>query len=339
MILAKSMIMLLFMQNMNGILDNVLNSHQQLHFMRTSPVQKNTTSPGTEEAIAIKKLGKNHLAQLAAWVSLFCSSALGISLSYTTLEQVCEKALLQLYVGKEITQSAAQLMSMIVIVPTSLVALIKGAPLGWYFYYVLFAGERVSPLLAQTVLRDLSAYIHHLHVIKDVQKELLSIIHQINQDVNVDAAPTKNYAYSNGQVDPALLYILEEAIAHDEVYIQEIVAQLYQFLSAEEIHNYMHDQNMVFYNQQSGKDVQNISVTSDVQLQVQNIAHALQDYDVDLGYYAIALNKLICDLIIYWQRYTTGLAEGIDNSLQFCQNVYFVEQIIINWLDRPLLST
>ena len=168
--IVKGMIMLLFMQEMNGMLHDVLNSHQQLPLVRMSPVQQNITSPDTGQLIAIKNLGQNRFAWIAAWGLLLCSSALGISLSYTTLEQVCEKVLLQFHVGQKITQLVARLMSMTVIAPASVVSLITCAPLGWYFYYILFAGERISPLLAQEVLRDLSAYIHHLQVIKAVQK-------------------------------------------------------------------------------------------------------------------------------------------------------------------------
>ena len=284
-----------------------------------------TQSATNQQSVIIKNLGKNSLAHLAAWVSLVCSSSVGIFLSYKTSVDLFNQ--LFQYLPLNILQGqVAQFASLAVVAPISIAALIKFAPLSWHFYYMIYAGERLSPFLAQIALHDLSVYVHHLKIIKLVQQELSAIIQQINQAANARNMKIKSL------INPALINQLEDAVFQNDAYVQQIIAQLHQFLSDDEINYYIENGYL------KHKDNFDFSIATDLQAQTHGLAQNVQVSDVDLGYDATVLNQLITELIAYWQQYTTGLAEGINNQLQFCQNVYFVEQIIINWFDRSLAS-
>ena len=273
-----------------------------------------------------KNLGKNKLARFAAWASLACTSAIGVFISYKTLEEIFDYVLEQLPLLRVHHLGTAQAASALLVGPPALVSLLRLGPLGWYFYYMLYAGERLSPLLAQQSLHDLSVYVNHLQTVKSVQAELLTVIDLINQQLE-----NKKEVLSH-PIDPVLLQQLEDAINQDEAYIQQIIQQLQMFLSDEEIAEVLQSV------QQPLKDIPDFSITTNLQDQAHTIAQSLQASDVDLGYDVVVLNQLIKDLIDYWQLYTTSLAEGIDSSMQFCNNVYWIEQIIITWFDRALFS-
>lgn len=300
----------------------------------TVPTQSSTTTttPSSTQAQQSqahaqhsKNLGKNKLAQLAAWVSLIGTASFTIFFSYKTFEELFDQIMLQLPVLKIHHGGAAQIVSTLLVAPASIYSLLRVGPLGWYFYYMLYAGERLSPLLAQKALHDLSVYVNHLQTVKTVQAELLAVIDLINQELDAKKQPVLQ------EIDMVALEALGAALEQNDVYIQQVIAQLHVFLSDDEI-------AAVLQAMQPSKDIPDFSITTNLQDQAHTIAQNLQASDVDLGYDVVVLNQLIRDLIGYWQQYTVSLAEGIDNSLQFCTNVYAVEQVIINWFDRSLFS-
>jgi hypothetical protein len=303
---------------------------QALHGSDNGQQISNQESSSTSQAAMIHSLGKNRLAQSAAWVSFICSSYMSAFVSYKTLSEFLDKCFLQIPFIKDYHEGLARNASVIILTPAVLVMLMKYASLSWYFYYMLYSGERASPLLAQEALRNLTLYVHHLKVVKSVQKELLEVIDQINQAL-------KEQTKQSASIDPLLLTQLEETISHNEAYIQQVLLQLHQFLSDEDIHQYTDYEQMLFLSEIE-KSNSASSATADLEEQMHTIVHHLQTSGIDWGYDCMLLNHLIQELIDYWQQYTIGLAEGIDNALHFCQNVYFVEQVIINVLDRTLVS-
>ena len=50
-----------------------------------------------------------------------------------------------------------------------------------------------------------------------------------------------------------------------------------------------------------------------------------------------ALDRLVRDLLNYWNAYLAGLVNTIDHQVALCQNVYAVEQFIITVLRRNLV--
>lgn len=276
---------------------------------------------GQSNEYPVEGLGDVVYARVGAWTSLSTVAAVSAFLTHKTLEQGLQKGLAYIpFISDERRAHLATIVSGLVIVPASTVICMKYGKLLWYFFYIIYAGERISPLLARRALNDLHVYIQHLNTIKLVQKELKSLIEQINQATSEVTKRDKE------TIDPFLLAALESLVTVNEQYIKEVLDNLHSYLAPDD------DLLPVVLN--SIKRVKS-AVTSGLQEHAQAVVQHLQRPE-DLGYDATLLNVLVKELIDYWQNYTIGLASGIDVALNTCQTVHAMEQFIVTVLDRPL---
>lgn len=288
------------------------------------------------------QLGQNKLARYGAWASLGIVSLMSAYITYKTGVQCVDSLMRYAPFLDAYRADAAPIMGLMATLPLSSVALMKLGPLAWYFFYIIYAGERMSPVLARNALRDVQVYVQHLHIIKAIQQDLLAIIEQINEAATVTVStanvqlpleiPASLKKKSKGMViDPEILANLQEAIAHDEEYVYVILQQLQKFLTEEELAQFEQELQI-----KSATVV--YAIAYELQDQAQGIIEVLKMSEgQDMGDDAAILNHLVKDLIVYWQSYTQSLADGIDASVRFCNDVHLVEKMIVNWLDRSLL--
>lgn len=270
-------------------------------------------------------LGQNIMAWLGAWASMGIVTITGSYLIYKALDQIFDKSISFIPFLRPYHKKTSSIAALSLGTPISCSAFIKCGPLIKYFFYILYAGERISPLLARDALHDVRVYVQHLQTVKSVQKELYEVIEQINQ-------------LSREQLrgmDVELLVQLDDLIKQDEAYIQTVVAQLQQFLSHEEIELYLHD--IIIKHLHMKGQLKDYCIAPELSNQTQAIIMQLQTTVHSMDEDALVLNDLMHGLIDYWQRYTRSLAEGINEALNFCNKVYIAEQIISKWLDRSLL--
>lgn len=298
--------------------------------------------PGLDAPVPVQ-LGQNSLARYGAWASLGVTSLIASYMLYKTGVQSFDAALLKLPFFNAYHADTAPALSLLVATPVSAVALMKYGPLAWYFFYMMYAGERMSPVLARNALRDVQVYVQHLHVIKAIQQDLFDIIEQINQAATVPVS-ADNVQFPAAMpealqknvpeiimIDPAILIELQHALEHDEEYVHEIIQQLQLFLSIQELNEFEQELQI-----KSAAVV--YAIAYELQDQAQAIINVLKISEgQDMGDDAAILNHLIKDLVTYWQNYTKSLADGIDASVRFCNHVHLVEQVIVGWLDRSLL--
>ena len=290
------------------------------------------------------QLGQNVAARFGAWTSLGLVSLISAYVTYKTVQETVDAAMGSLPLFKDYHADTSHVMSLMATVPLSAIALMKLGPLAWYSFYMIYAGERMSPVLARNALRDLQVYVQHLHVIKAIQQDLFAIIDEINQAATVTTASTPNVQlpleipetlnkkqYDTPIIDPTVLVNLQEAIVHNQEYVHVILQQLLPFLPQEELSAFEQD-----------IQIKSATVVYAIAYELQDQAQAIIDVlkmseGQDMGDDAVVLNHLIKDLIMYWQSYTQSLADGIDSSVRFCNDVHLVEQLIVSWLDRSLL--
>lgn len=296
-----------------------------MHYNKAGEVQADSNNA------AVSVLGKNKAAQAGAWASLGFTAALFSWLNYKTCEQILESCMEYIPFLHSYHEKTAKIAALTITAPFSLVALMRYGPLVKYFFYILYAGERVSPLLARDALHDVRVYVEHLQSIKGVQKDLYDVINQINQMSQGDSVTPKREREA-AAIDPALLMALEQAIQHDELYLHNVLQQLQQFLSAEELLSYAQELSSL-----QGAYAKDYSIASELQQQTQAVITQLQATVLSMGDDTILLNNLMQGLVDYWQRYTMSLADGIDSAIRFCNEVHTAEQIISKWLDRSLL--
>jgi hypothetical protein len=288
-------------------------------------------------------LGQNSIARYGAWASLGFTALVSSYITYRTVAQGCDTVMLNVPLLKSYHADVAHAFSLLATVPISALSLMKLGPVFWYFFYILYAGERMSPVLARDALRDVQVYVQHLHVIKAIQQDLLVIINQINE-VAMTTASGVNVQFPQEipdhlkkaktqalAIDPQVLEQLQLAIERDEDYVQVILQQLQPFLPEQELQEFQDD-----------LQVKSATVVYAIAYELQDQAQAIIDVlkisaGQDMGSDAAILNHLIKDLIAYWQSYTQSLADGIDASVRFCNNVHLVEQVIVSWMDRALL--
>lgn len=277
-----------------------------------------------EQKIIGSLLGKNRLAQFGAWSSLALTSAIGSFLTYKTAEQIFENIFIKLPFLNSYYRECAKIATLTTTLPLSLVAFIKSEALLRYFFYILYAGERVSPLLARDALHDVRIYVQHLQTIKSVQKELYDVINQINEL----SQQKKNIR--DARINQDILNELTEMLKHDDAYIQTILLQLQKFLPQEELIQFLEE--LSHYS-----NSRDYCIAPELEGQTQAIINQLQMSISSLGDDSLVLNCLMKGLVNYWQNYTASLADGINLALQFCNEVHFLEQIISKWLNRSLL--
>jgi len=284
------------------------------------------------QKIAVSPLGKNLTARLGSWASMGFLAAMSSFLTYKSFEQVFDTGISYIPFLRSYRQETAKIAALTMAFPLSIAILMKYGSLSNYFFYILYSGERVSPLLARDALHDVRVYVEHLQTIKNVQKELNEVIDQINALALQKKNDSSSVDAASG-IDAHILVQLDQAIKHDDDYLQAVLAQLQLFLSWEEINHFMQERSFYRYS----KSVQGYCVAPELQGQTQAIITQLQSTAQGLGDDALVLNNLMKGLVDYWQNYTVALADGINAALRFCNEVYVLEQIITKWFDRPLL--
>lgn len=293
---------------------------------QSSPQGGSTTSQ-VQEAVV---LGQNFNGKVAAWTTTLLVALLGTGFCYKLCSDLIDGVLRRMPLVDAYHDAMARVAGAAIAVPLASVGLMKYGPFVWYGTYILYAGERVSPLLARSILHDIQVYVQHLDTVKSVEKELREAIAQINALVGVGKRTMQPQSVPRARIDPAILAHIEELIAHNEAEIQEIVATLQLYLPKEEIAQCMYALNR-------GQKAPVYTIAPELLEQAQAIVDRLKLLTTDLGDDAAALNLLIHELIEYWQNYTYGLAKSIRVDLRFCNEVHMLEQFVVNWLDRPLL--
>lgn len=290
-------------------------------------LQANVNEALDAQKLLVSPLGKNKTARVGALASLGFLTALGSFLTYKTCEQIFDAGLGYVPFLRSYHEKTAKIAALTVAFPVSIVAFMKYGFLTHYFFYILYAGERVSPLLARDALHDVRVYVEHLQTIKSVQKELYEVIDQINALSSQKDSQKKD---RTPIVEAHILMQLDQAIKHDDEYLQSVLTQLQLFLSPQELDQFV--QELSSYKYHKG-----YCIAPELQGHTQAIITQLQSTVQCLGDDVLVLNNLMMGLVDYWQKYTMALAEGIDASLRFCNEVHTLEQVITKWLDRSLL--
>lgn len=278
------------------------------------------------QSVKPSPLGKNLAAHLGSWASSGLIVGMGSFLTYKSFEHIFDVGLSYIPFLRFYRQETAKIAALIGTLPVSIIALMNYGSLSNHFFYILYSGERISPLLARDALHDVRVYVEHLQTVKNVQKELNEVIDKINEL----SVQKKNNVLSD--LNAEIVVTLNQTIRDNDAYIQAVIAQLQLFLPQEEINEYIQASVCSYTPNPKG-----YCVAPELEGQTQAIIAQLQSTVQSLGDDAIVLNRLMTGLVNYWQNYTAALAQGIDTALQFCNQVYGLEQIITKWLNRPLL--
>ena len=291
------------------------------------PVLSNTSSVQLPVNNTITVLGQNKRAKIAAWLTTALVGALGVAGLYVTVHSLFDSVMQTIPLLQDYRGEIVRVASGTVTLPIAVVATMKWSPEVWYACYILYSGERMSPLLARNVLHDIKIYVQHLSTIKAVERDLQVAIDQINMlSGNSGADNKKNIRVQ--LIDPHILQKLHELINADEAHIQHVLEQLQEYLSEAEIESYVASM---------GVKHKAASFADELFAQAQDLVDHLKGFSMDLGKDAKILTELVEGLVVYWQEYTQSLAAVIDADLVFCKEIHALEQFMANWLERALL--
>jgi hypothetical protein len=288
---------------------------------------------------SLQKKDPSFMASVGAWASLAALTASGAFVSYKTLTESLDTVFSRVPLVNRQHEYIATIASRSIFVPCLALWSLRYSKLAWYFFYVFYSGEHISPQLAYDAINDLKIYVQHLNTIKEVQRELNAVILEINEAVS-ELESAKDVGNDQGvkktkktaAIDPDIIEKLSGIIASNQAYVSEIVNQLREIFPndgelGEAISALLQNAAYESFSQKGG---------SFLQEQAQAVVDHIQSGGKNLGYDAKMLNKLVKSLIEYWQKYTIGLAESIDAVLKRCHTVHAIEQFIVTTLDVPL---
>lgn len=288
----------------------------------TATITTTTNNPSQ----LIDPLGANSKARLAAHASLGLTFCVGHWFIATTIQEILAHCAYFLPFLKEYAESKR--FSLVGAFPLSLMGLINYGPVVDYFFYILYAGERVSPVLARDVLYDIRVYIEHIQTLKNIQQQLIDIINQLNE-FDAQNTTTHSTQKSPGQLVGRSLHVIAQklslSVAQHEKRIQEFITQISEFLTSYEIPAFK-------------VATECYSVAADLKDETQAIIVQLQSSITGLGTQAPVINSLLNKIINYWRQYVDGLASDIVEGIKFCQTIYHVESFVTHVLVRPLVS-
>lgn len=283
----------------------------------------------------LQKKEPDIIPSIAAWGSLSALTVSGGFLAYKALGSSVDAVFSRLPLINRQHEYLSTVVSRSAMAPLLALWSLRYSKLAWYFFYVFYSGEHISPQLAYDAMNDLKIYVQHLNTIKEVQKELNAVVVEINQAVNelesVQETETSRRTCKRA-IDPDLMAKLNELIVSNEAHVAEIIAQLREIMP----NNSELEAVIAAILQSSGQVAPAQRAGSFLHEQAQAVVAHIQAGAKDLGYDAQVLNDLVKNLIEYWQKYTIGLAVSIDTVLQRCHAVHAIEQFIVTTLDVPL---
>lgn len=195
----------------------------------------------------------------------------------------------------------------------------------WYFFFVLYSGRRASPGIARAALDSLSHYVSHLTMLKDIHRDLAVLLKNAEQ-----AAADQQQPRDARDITSELLHLVEQAVANGEKYVISIQNKLDEL-------GFSPEQNLEeerFPVSSKFKNLHDLIVNMDFRDELPIPLGGPIVLEIDLS----ALDRLVRDLIDYWNAYLGGLVDTIDYQVVLCQKVYSMEQFIAGILRRPLAA-
>lgn len=265
------------------------------------------------------------LGRVGAWCSVLALFASEAVLVEKLVETGCDRFFTHIPGLSELKGSGiSSLIGSACSLPVTCISFARFREIVWYFFFILYTGRRASPQLAREALKGLSSYIEHLNMLKEVYRELEQLLRSAEQaadqsgsgrsvDSGGDVGNGGNGGRDTQAIAKKLILLVQDAVASGEAYVVQVknkfeVLGIYQLA------------------QLSDEPVQKSRA-------MQEEATRLTHLAIDLS----ALDRLVRDLLSYWNSYLSGLVSTIDAQVSLCQNVYAVEQFIITMLRKNLV--
>ncbi len=196
----------------------------------------------------------------------------------------------------------------------------------WYFFFVLYSGRRASPGIARAALDSLAHYVSHLTMLKDIHRDLAVLLKNAEQAVADQQQPREAR-----DITSELIHLVEQAVANGEKYVISVQQKLDEL-------GFFPEQNLEdeerFPVSPKFKNLHDSIVNMDFREELPILLGGPIVLEIDLT----ALDRLVRDLIDYWNAYLGGLVDTIDYQVVLCQKVYSMEQFIAGILRRPLAA-
>jgi len=257
----------------------------------------------------------DRLSRVGAWGSI----ALLYGGAALTIQRMVELATINLFSHISFLESfqdgyAPALVGGTVAAPLTCTAFSFYREPAWYFFFVLYSGRRASPTIARIAFDH---YVNHLSMLKDINRELGVLLKNAE-----DAASGPLQPRDAKTITSELVRLVEQAVKNGEAYVGDVRHRLDELGFSPEKGEAVEVQVLERFGYLVDQIRAEESVASPVNL------------EIDL----VALDRLVRDLIAYWNAYLTGLVDIIDYQVSLCKKVYYMEQFISGIMKRPLAS-
>jgi hypothetical protein len=314
---------------------------------QTTTTQKPTTPPTDVEATS-------YLPHTGAWASVFGVYAMGSALCYTATAATMRYALGWVpFLPPEAVNSSAFVTGLAVTVPTTATLFVHYRVPTWYFFYILYKGERVSPMLAKQAMQELSKYAQYLDTIKKIYRELEQLIKTVEQSmskppmasghsggVGNSSGNTSGYGGSTSQtgtgglnnqkatpiIDPAVWLEMAAAIANGEEQLAQAQTQITPLLPPPPLPSKIKQPKIAHI------DARWNYYTNKMHQCLRALEQTVSETEV------AELGSLAKQIVGYWHAYVTNIAHTADVQVQRCLQVYTIEQFIETVLRRDLAT-
>ncbi len=183
---------------------------------------------------------------------------------------------------------------------------VKYREIVWYANAVLYSGKRLSPYIAHEILGDLRSYVRYLEALKNMQVEMEILLAEV-----VDRGGSFITA---GDLAKKIGQVVEEG----ELYVRNVCRRL------EELGLYAEEGLEVFVHMATA------SGGADHPLRAIEGMHQSLELDTEV------FDRLVADLLAYWQSYLEGLMSHIEEKMTLCQRVLSFEHVLSGVLKKPL---
>jgi len=260
------------------------------------------------------------LGRLGAWGSVLALFATEAVFVEKLVETGCDRFFAHIPGLSELKGSGvSSLLGSAIALPATCVSFARSREILWYFFFVFYTGRRASPQLAREALAGLSNYIDHLNMLKEVYRELEQLLRSAEQ-----AAEQPTGGRDSQAIAKKLILLVQDAVASGEAYIIQAKTR-FELLGIYELAQYAEEPQSKFIDERGLPAISYIRSARE-EMRPAQLA-------IDLS----ALDRLVRDLLNYWNSYLAGLVSTIDHQVALCQNVYAVEQFIITVLRRNLV--
>ncbi|HAU30429.1 MAG: hypothetical protein UV79_C0003G0030 [candidate division TM6 bacterium GW2011_GWF2_43_17] len=183
--------------------------------------------------------------------------------------------------------------------------LVKYREVVWYANAIVYSGKRLSPYIAHEILGDLRSYVRYLEALKNMQVEMEVLLAEV-----VDRGGSFITA---GDLAKKIGQVVEEG----ELYVRNVCRRL------EELGLYEEEGLQVFVH-----GAQEYGLEPSLRI-IEGLPQSLE-LDTEV------FDRLVADLLAYWQAYLESLMSHIEDKMTLCQRVLLFEHLLSGTLKKPL---